>query len=274
MPEPFYFGDQPRVLFGLRHPAGTTSKGAVLVCAPLLQEGIRCQRALWSLAQAMAAQGLDALRFDWYGSGDSRGGSLAMSLPGLASDIQAARECLPPVDAGLSVRLSGPRLPGTRLLGLRSAALPLLLHAGASSTPVDLVLWAPALDGESLVSAWREQHRRQLHVTGRFPKPPLPAGDNELLGFVLDAGLLQALQAWKCDQVTLPAGSRIMLVQWRATASTEEFVHRQRAAGVTVEYLQLDAGDEPDWDNPDHFETQIFPRRAVNRLASHLAEMA
>ncbi|MET0892537.1 MAG: hypothetical protein ABWY01_03095 [Pseudoxanthomonas sp.] len=274
MPEPFYFGDHPRVLFGLRHPAGATPRGAVLVCAPLLQEGIRCQRALWSLCQAVAARGLEALRFDWYGSGDSRGDSLDMSLSGLASDIQAAGECLPLPEATAPMRSSGPRLPGPRMLGLRSAALPLLLHAGACTRPVDLVLWAPALDGESLVSAWREQHRRQLHVTGRFPKPPLPAGENELLGFVVDDGLLEALQAWKGDQVTLPAGSRILLVQWRATPSTEDFVHRQRAGGVTVEYLQLDAGDEPDWDNPDQFETQIFPRSAVNRVASHLVETA
>ncbi|MEO6517766.1 MAG: hypothetical protein ABIO17_02055 [Pseudoxanthomonas sp.] len=269
MAEPFYFGDQPRVLFGLRHLAAATPKGNVLVCAPLLQEGIRCQRALWALAQAMAAQGLETLRFDWYGSGDSRGNSNEISLPGLAADIQSARQQLPLVRTG-----TPSPLPVARLLGVRSAALPLLLHASCSTQPADLVLWAPTLDGASLVAAWREQHRRQLYVTGRFPKPPQAAASNELLGFVLHERLLQALQAWQCAQVTLPVGSRVMLVQWRSTASTDVFVRRQRAAGVAVEYLQLDADDEPDWDNPDHFETQIFPRRAVNRLAAQLAEAA
>lgn len=264
MPDPFYFGDPPRVLFGLRHCAGLMRKGDLLVCAPLLQEGIRCQRALWTLGQALASQGVETLRFDWYGSGDSHGNSRDIKVPGLVSDIALA-----------SNRLGGAHASTrNRMLALRSAALPLLLHAAASAAPVDVVLWAPVLDGRALVSSWREQHQRQLHAAGRFLKPPLAAQDDELLGFVLDDALLDALQALQTDQMTLPAGSRILLVQWQALPSTDQFMRRQTAAGVTVDCLQLDPQDEPDWDNPDHFETQIFPRRAVTRVATYLSEAA
>ena len=264
MPDPFYFGDRQRLLFGLRHGTQVAPNGALLVCGPLLQENIRCQRALWSLGQAMAAQGTEVLRFDWYGSGDSGGDSRDMNLSGLISDIAVAKEQL--MLAKSPVR--------RRLLGLRSAAIPLLLQASSSATPVDIVLWAPVLEGPALVAAWREQHRRQLYSTGRFPKSPLPADDNELLGFVVDDALLDALQAFKYERVALPEGSRLLLVQWQASPCTDEFMRRQRAAGVEVECLQLAPSDEPDWDNPDDFETQIFRRMAVSRVAAYLAETA
>lgn len=265
MPEPFYFGNAQRVLFGLRHPAAAVPRrGDLLVCAPLLQEGIRCQRALWTLGQALAAQGMGAMRFDWYGSGDSGGSSLEMSLPGLAGDIAVANGYLERAE-GVAQR---------RMLGLRTAAVPLLLHASSSATPVDLVLWAPVLDGRALVANWRQQHRRQLQGAGRFLKKPLPASGNELLGFEVDEAFLDALQAWQWDQLRLPAGSSVLVVQWQVSPCVDGFLKQQRAAGVTVECLQLEPGDEPDWDNPDHFETQIFPRRAVTRVAACLAEAA
>ena len=264
MPEPFYFGDPQRLLFGLRHPAEPLPSSAMLVCGPLLQEGIRCQRALWSLGQALAAQGTETMRFDWHGSGDSAGGSLDISLPGLVSDLTTANEHMRRTQG--QVR--------RRVLGLRSAAVPVLLQASSCAIPVDLVLWAPVFDGRALVASWRQQHARQLHGAGRFLKTPLPADDNELLGFEVQAAFLEALQEFQCDQALLPAGSRILLVQWRTSDSTDEFLRRQRAAGVAVECLPLELEDEPDWDNPDHFETQIFPRRAVARVAAHLAEAA
>jgi hypothetical protein len=43
---------------------------------------------------------------------------------------------------------------------------------------------------------------------------------------------------------------------------------------VAVERFELDGADEPAWDDPDQFETQIFPRQAVTQLARHLAEAA
>ena len=264
MPEPFNFGDPQRSLFGLRHPAEVVSRSGMLVCAPLLQEGIRCQRALWSLGQALAVQGVEVMRFDWHGSGDSSGDSIDMELPGLVRDIATANEFLKRTKS----------LVNARILGLRSAAVPVLLHAASSSVPVEIVLWAPVLDGRVLVAAWQAQHRRQLQGAGRFLKPPLLVDESELLGFVVDADFLRDLQEFTCDRLILPAGSRVLLAQWRASTFTDEFIRKQGQAGVTVECLQLEPGDEPDWDNPDDFETQIFPRRAVARMSAFLAEAA
>ena len=185
MPEIFYFGRPRRALLGLRHPplVEQRARDAMLVCAPLLQEGIRCQRALWSLAETLAAAGVEVLRFDWFGSGDSAGDSTGIVMPGLVDDIASA-------ETFMASSASSPR---PRLFGLRSAALPLLAHASQRGEPVDVVLWAPALDGHALAAAWREQHRRQLHGAGRFLSAQVASGDDELLGFVLDRSLLDDL---------------------------------------------------------------------------------
>ena len=197
MPEPFYFGDAQRLLFGLRHPvAAVPRRGDLLVCAPLLQEGIRCHRALWALGQALASKGLQAGRFDWYGSGDSGGDSTGMDVPGLAADIVMAQRTLG----------SGGAMP-SRIVALRSAALPVLLHASLRAEPVALVLWSPVMEGAELVPAWREQHRRQLHAAGRFLKPPIASSQSELLGFEVTEGFLQALQALRLVNETEYAGS-------------------------------------------------------------------
>ena len=265
MPGIFHFGTPRRSLLGLRHPPLARTQGALLACAPLLQEGIRCQRALWSLAEALAAAGVDVLRFDWFGSGDSGGASSDIVVPGLVEDLASAESFL---------RTSSTASPDIRLLALRSAALPLLVHAGRCGQPVDVVLWAPVLDGAALTAAWREQHRRQLHVAGRFLSAHTMSDDDELLGFVLDRSLLDGLEALHGRDLPLPAGSRLLLAHWAASPVDQSFVDAQRAAGVVVEYLELDGADEPDWDDPDGFEAQIFPRRAVNQLAGQLAGIA
>ena len=261
MPEAFHFGAPSRALLGLRHPPSTPARGALLACMPLLQEGIRCQRALWSLSEALAAAGVDVLRFDWYGSGDSSGETRALTVAGMVDDIAAAETFL---------RGSAPA-PQPRLLALRSAALPLLLYASRGRGAVDMVLWAPVLDGRALVAAWREQHRRQLHATGRFPRAGTEAGDDELLGFVLDPALPAGIEALDGHDLLLPAGSRLLVVQWPGSPVDVRFLAAQRAAGVQVDCLELDTPDEPDWEDPDGFEAQLFPRRAVTQLAGTLA---
>ena len=261
MPEAFHFGVSSRALFGLRHPPALPRRGAVLACMPLLQEGIRCQRALWSLSEALAAAGLDVLRFDWYGSGDSSGETNGLTIAGMANDIATAEAFL---------RASAPGLQ-PRLFALRSAALPLLVHASRRSDPVDMVLWAPVLDGRALVAAWREQHGRQLHAAGRFPRAGTGAGDDELLGFVLDPALPAGIHALDGRDLLLPAGSSLLVVQWPGSPVDGRFLAAQHEAGVQVDCLELDTPDEPDWDDPDGFEAQLFPRRAVNQLADSLA---
>ncbi len=261
MTEPFFFGQPQRSLFGILHPASTPRRKALLVCAPLLQDGIRSQRALWALAETLAAAGVDALRFDWFGSGDSAGESRDLSFAGLLDDLQVARITL----RGLS---DAPRIC---VLALRSAALPLIAQASADTEPVDLILWDPQLLGSSTIADWRLQHEQQLHEAGRYPGGRSAIEDDELLGFDVAPALLDPLAAADATRMRLPAGSRILLAAWNAGPELERFVAAQRAVGIAVETLQFDAADAPSFDDPHRFESLAFPRRSVTQLAQRLA---
>src|SRR5690606_39802076 len=71
--EPFYFGADSR-LFGIYHPAdGPASGQAVLIAPPLLNESMRSHFALRQIALKLSATGHNVLRFDFSGTGNSRG---------------------------------------------------------------------------------------------------------------------------------------------------------------------------------------------------------
>jgi len=266
VPDAFYFGRQRRPLLGLRHapPAALPVRAAMLACAPLLQDGIRCQRALWTLGEALAQSGVEVLRFDWFGSGDSPGATDALRLDGLVDDVAAGIEWLSGVRPGV---------PG-RVLALREAAMPLLIHAARSGVAIDAVLWAPVLDGRALVDGWRRQHGWQLHAAGRFLVNDRVVEADELLGFQLHPAFAEELSTVDAGPLVLPAGSRLLVAHWPGAAVEDRFLQRQRAAGVDVRVVELDPADAPDWDDPELFETQLFPRRSVSRLAGLLAEAA
>ena len=143
--EPLFFGPPDRRLFGVYHPADPLRPlhaGAV-ICGPIGPEYYRTYRVLSVLAESLASQGIDVLRFDYHGYGSSPGDSPEPAMPGRIADIgtalaELARGCAP---------------ERTFLLGLRSGADAALLalrdasRAGKTEKPADgadgLVLWAP-----------------------------------------------------------------------------------------------------------------------------------
>lgn len=258
---PLYFGNRQRRLYGMLH--GSLTNGLVLACPALLQEGIRSQRAMWSLAEALADTGGRTLRFDWFGSGDSMGATDAMDFPGLLDDLEVAETQLRAGGKG--------RAADVWRLGLRSAALPLLAHAVTGNSPVQLVLWDPQLSGLEVVAGWRRQHEMQLTTAGRYPLGGINVAANELLGFEVQAELLESIQSQDAGQISLPSGSRVLVATWETRPDVERFITVQRAAGIAVEELLLEPADRPEWDAVSAFERQVLPRRSVVRLAKALA---
>lgn len=260
---PFLFGTAERRLFGLLHVhAGHDAqrKGMVL-CAPLLQEGIRAHRALWAVAESVAAGGGAGLCFDWYGTGNSSGEDDELSLAGMMADLEAAQ-------AVLSAQQGEDRLTW---LALRSAALPLLAYLSQRVQPVDVVLWDPQLAGVGVVESWRRQHEAQLYQSGRYPHARHDPDENDLLGFRVDAALLAALAALDATSMQLPRGSRVRLMVWQRDDAIERFIGTQHGNGVEVEVFELDPSDRPGWEDPKQFGAQAYPRRSVTQLAQHLA---
>ncbi|MDH5833931.1 non-ribosomal peptide synthetase [Luteimonas kalidii] len=255
---PGFFGRDGRRLFGMLHgdTGAADATPALLVPAPLLQEGVVCQRALWTVCDTLAAAGGRALRFDWYGSGESAGDALELSLDGMRDDLRQAQ-----------ARLGGGRV---RVLALRSACLPALAAVAEQGGPVDLVLWDPVLSGAAMLGEWRAQHRVQLTAAGRYLREGRAlAREDELHGFDVAPALLADLEALDFTATALPRGSRVRVLTWAEDAgAVEGFVQAQRGAGIDVAHIVLQADDRPDWRDASRFEAQVFPRRTVAEVAS------
>ncbi|MDR0182531.1 hypothetical protein [Lysobacter arvi] len=263
MSAPFFFGAPGRALFGLLHAreeAIPASKHALLLCAPLLQDGIRSHRALWSLAQAVGQYGIPTLTFDWYGTGNSGGRDVELSVPGMFDDL----------DLACAELLRRGEVESVQFLALRNAALPLLAALERRVDPVDVVLWDPQLVGADVVASWRRQHRQQLHESGRYVHATHEPEDGELLGFGVHDALLDALCGLDAARLRLPPGSRVRMAVWEMDEELDRFAREQRAGGVSVEAVLLDEGERPEWDVPSRFGGQVFPRRAVAQLAQRM----
>lgn len=220
-----WFGPSERPLYGwVSTPADGLARGGVLLCPPMGEEGRAAHRTFRRLAEALAAQGLVALRFDYDGTGDSAG--LQDDPDRVASwlaSVEAARDHL--VDLGVTdVSAVGMRL-GATIAGCQAAA----------ATPFhSLVLWDPCLsgrtflrEGEALFALGEDDGR--LHEDGLRHTP----------GFQYDEATARAMRS--IDLAKLPAdrplADRVLLLSRTDRPAAESIEER-----VRLEPGQVDVG--------------------------------
>jgi len=158
---PMTIGTEERPLHAvLTAASGKRQRRAVVFCPPFAEEYARTHRAGRLLAQRLAAAGLDALRFDYFGTGDSAGEDEEFSPDGAVQDALAA------IDEARDLG----KVRHVTLVGMRHGAL-VALRAASQHRSVDrLVLWDPvvdelpdaplAMDVLMLVSADTPEHER------------------------------------------------------------------------------------------------------------------
>ena len=118
--EPLYFGPRGR-LFGLRSEAKAPARRtAVLICHSWGVEYLRSYRALYLLAQQLAARGFETLRFDYSGTGDSADTADGITLGQWIEDIRCAARELRELSGAERICVLGLRLGG--LLATRAVA--------------------------------------------------------------------------------------------------------------------------------------------------------
>lgn len=135
---PILFGSSERRLFGIYHPAvGRKKRRGAVICPPLGNEYLWAHRACRLLAERLSVCGIDVLRFDYFGTGDSAGEGVEVNLAGCIEDtLSAVREI-----KALS------QVNEIALIGLRIGAAIGLSVSGASQNIQRLVLWDPVLQG-------------------------------------------------------------------------------------------------------------------------------
>jgi uncharacterized protein len=171
---PYYFRDDPHRLYACRHfPASKVpDSSAVVICNSTGHEYERCHKAMRQLAVQLAKAGLSAMRFDYFGTGDSDGLGDEASLARWRGDIGSAIDECRQRTGRQKVTVFGLRLGAT-----------LAAQAMAGRDDVDtLILYAPVIDGRSLLAEWRDAQAAHDRVQGRTASSPVLT---EVLGYPL-----------------------------------------------------------------------------------------
>jgi len=199
--EIFQFGTSRQPLFGAYEAPAVPRKppAAVVICQPFGHEYIRAHRVLRNLSAALSAGGIHVLRFDYFGSGDSAGEGLDLTVERSMADIATAIDEMKDM-AGL---------PRVSLIGVRFGAT-LAAMAAASRSDIDtLLLWDPVMRGADYVRDLQDLERRW--ASGR-PTPKVPRDfelPDEIIGFPVSPALragfegadLRAVARWPARRI-------------------------------------------------------------------------
>jgi alpha/beta superfamily hydrolase len=136
MMEPHQFTRGAGNLFGLHFAASGTPAGFALVfCNAFGKEFEICRTQVSQFCRALAARGVGAYRFDYYGYGDSDGEFEEASFSTMCCDLEAA--------VGEAKRRCG--VEKVVLAGIRFGALVAEAVASRRADIAGLIMWAPTL---------------------------------------------------------------------------------------------------------------------------------
>lgn len=249
---PCHFGPHGG-LFGLYHPAAPGSRTAVLLCPPLGQDLIRCHRLYRQLAHALGGQGAAALRFDYYGTGDSAGGTEDVEWPRCLADVATAADQLRLRSGCERIVGFGARLGGS-----------LALAAADSARLEELILWDPVLDGAAHVAALDALQDALRFDGNRFVAPrPAAALADQWQGFAVGICLRQQLAELYLD----PSHRRTLLLQ-SPTAGPTADRHRSTVAGADVALLS----QPTPWGELSRLETAIQSHELIEIVSRRVQE--
>ena len=191
--EPCQFGHDG-ALMGMYHGVAGHAPVGLLLCPPAGQALVRTHRVYRQLAAGLAARGIPALRFDYRGSGDSAGDSLAMDWQHCLDDIRSAAAELR-VRSGCAMVVGfGAQLGGS-----------LALAAAPNAGFAQLILWDPVLEGAAHV-ATLDTLQEALRIDPMHYAQPRPKEDTDgqWLGFPVAPRWRAQLAAWRAQPPRVP----------------------------------------------------------------------
>lgn len=255
---PTFFREHPQQLYACHHfPMSSSSDSdAVLICGATGHEYERCHRAMRQLAVQLARAGHHAMRFDYYGTGDSAGEYVEGSLARWHSDIgDAIDECR---------RLAGRER--VTVVGLRLGAT---LAAQAVATRDDvrnLVLYAPVMDAQSLLADWKDAQAKHDRVHGH---PATGALLSEVLGFPLTDAFCGELHNGLVIPPPRPSLHRaLVLFESDGEARTSRIADILASSGAAV---RVETADAPAIWRRQPMEA-IVPFKLIRRVVSWMKE--
>lgn len=262
--DPLFFGDPRRRLYGCHHGplAGTQRDLGVVIAPPFGHEYIRSHRALRQLASRLAQERFRALRFDFFGCGDSAGDAWPDSLEPWLADLDAAvRE----------VKLRA-RCPRIAIVGLRLGATLALESALAKGGIEALVLWEPVLDGKAATARWRELEATFQRNVGRATAASAD-GALECLGVRWPRGLVASVETLDLNGAgkagTKPP-ARVVLLETAPVAASDALAKSLAERGAEIRREPYTGSQF--WS--EDVDKALVPSPALDAIVARLVEIA
>lgn len=265
---PFMFGPAARRLFGAFHPgdAAHPPRLGVVLCSPFGEEASRTHRFFYVLADRLSRAGIDALRFDYYGTGDSAGEDGEGDLDGWAADLRAAHEELRRRSRASRIAFLGARLGAT--VAIRAA------RDAAPGTVSRLLAWEPIVDGAGYLDALRTRRIGALESAYSVPNTSWrrqAAGDpmvfiDETVSFAVSSTLRRQLAELTPDTLALPGSVDTVVIADPTDALVQRWAHAQRDRGAPVRPIGLDS--TLGWLSDERAHQAPVPRQVLQRILS------
>jgi len=249
---PLLFGTSKEPLFGVYHPPSTsrTPGRGVVLCAPIGVEYMRTHRAVQKLAMQLARAGVHVFRFDYFGTGDSAGGSDAGTPSRWVQDIVLAAEEL----------REHARIKAVSLAGLRAGATLAAAAAREIGRLDRMVLWDPVVDGaayvtEQLAQATPGPGKDAVGVHG-FPFPVRVQEE------------LRALDLTRLLFAGMAADTLLVISHDAVSYRTLSAAAAQQGVAMTTRQIPSSG----DWDDLDRLGAALMPQQIIRGIVSWMAE--
>jgi pimeloyl-ACP methyl ester carboxylesterase len=183
-----------------------------------------------TFAEAAAASGVPALRFDYLGTGDSE------DIQPQADQVNAWSMDVVAAVTELQGRTGVHRIC---LMGIRLGALLASLASRKCNAVTSIILIAPVLSGRRYL---RELRMIQLAAPRALPRGHTPSMGNatlEVSGFPMSAATIAALAAIELTPPRSPPVSAMLIIDGSSAPSTREWAQSLRSSPVRTTYMAL-----------------------------------
>ena len=253
---PHFFGPLDQPLFGaLHHGRGAQDQPCetVVICPPIGQEYIRTHWCLRLLARQLSRKGINVLRFDYQGIGDSAGAN---------QQTTSLKQWHANVHTAIDFACEQTNCRNVMLLGLRYGGTIAAAVAAESDKVNSLVLWEPVTETSEYLDSLRTMHRTMVDLWTCKIETVENTNSEEILGSIYSRQLLAEMENDRLDLADLNQPQFIL-----------DLFHRRGEIEVNEMQRFMPTDDEDSWSNLELLETSWLRAKTSRQVTLMADEM-